>query len=981
VNLLSQSTSSLTLATLAVAALFAGADSRPAASSELEPRTIVVTRGADTLGVTGEHFAFTWDAATGGEVRSIRLHDGLVWRELLARETRRATVPSLLVTTTQSKQGTLGPFARGELKVLEEGPERVVIESRSHLATEKGKASELELTQTYVVYPEGALFIDFVLELKPGAKSVTIQRAAVGVPMSLAGYTLSFWHWQRAGVRGSGFLEPQPVFTSAYCPNLGLALGTFGNLSNQIQITLEAERGLSGKDLVASAIRDGKTFLHWLHPEQAGPLTLEAPYRYANRLGVLLGRHPERSRVSGHRVAHWTENARSGMIYPSPSAIEAMARVGVTAVVLDESWRKRGPEPLAPAEPEAFTRLLADLKAQGIRCLVTVSPGGDGEALGRAARAAGIAGLFLKNSSAHHGWNPESGRGAAGDTATGASASDAAPDAAPEAAGGPGALPARASFEWGRALRRGLGADGILIQHTGLEVPDLTLGLHADGVAFGIERADWRAARSTLANAYLGGAGYAVPCPLLTMDPMRTDRSLAVAAATASVPLVPVGFGPDRSAYQARYALPLWQIQRLVPPGPEVEVRTNGVRTAAASSNADFWSAVYRMEGGAVLLITANLSVAKVDSTTLLIDFPGLGLSGDYDVQLLHGTTIEDLQVTYLGKSSGGQIKTGPVPRFGILGFLYTPGNAPVTLASALDQSTAVMEAFNNRRAPAAVPQPAAHPVTGGIGLAWDPATGPAHVSSYRIYRSPDPTFARPERVAVLGDVFEETSFRDFDVSPGETWSYAVAARDVAGLEGEPSKVVTATMPKSRVGQAFGDSAAAKGFNPVAGAWAWHDSAYGSGCTPGVAHPMGLSLENTLELADVEIGAVVKHQGVPFSGGVVARATSLAEGGYALYVHQNSELVLAKLADGRLLPLASVPFAYDHVYRPALSLKLVAQGEELMGYADDRLLITATDRTYTRGRAGFLALDGHVHFDNLTIRAPESPRAGSGGSP
>ena len=650
----------------------------------------------------------------------------------------------------------------------------------------------------------------------------------------------------------------------------------------------------------------------------------------------------------------------SGMIYPSPSAIEAMAQAGATAVALGEDWRKRGADPLAPADPEAFTRLLADLRAQGLRCLVTVTPGGDAEDLGRRARVAGIDGLFLKNGSAHHGWS-----------------GSAAPDSG--AMAGASAFPARAAFEWGRALRRGLGPDGLIIQHTGLEVPDLTLGLHADGVAFGIERADWRAARSTLANAYLGGAGYAVPCPLLLMEPMRTPRSLAVAAATGSVPLVPLGFGADRSAFNARFALPLWQIQRLVSPGAAVEVRTNGVRQAAASSNADFWSAVYRMEGDAVLLVTANLSVAKEDSTGLAIDFKGLGLSGDYDVQLLHGESIDHLRVMYLGKSSGGQIKTGPVPRFGILGFLFTPKDVPPPLALALDQSTAVVEGLRNRRAPGAVTRPTAHPVTSGIGLEWKPATGPAHVSGYRIYRSPDPTFARPDRVTVLGEVHEETSFRDFTIAPGETWSYAVAARDVAGLEGEPSPALTATLPKSRVAQGFSDSAAIRGFTSVAGAWSWHDSAYGSGCNPGEAHPIGLSLEKSLELADVEIGAAVRDQGAPFSGGVVVRATSLDQGGYALYLRQRSELVLAKIVAGNLMPLASVPFGYGHMNRPVIPLKLVAQGEDLMGYADDRLLITATDSTYTRGRAGLLALDGHVHFDNLTIRAPESPRAGSGG--
>ena len=922
------------------------------AASELEPHPLAITRGADTLAVQGEHFALTWNQARGGELSSIRLHDGVAWHELIEPGVRRTTVPGLLLTA--SGQTASPAFGPGTIKALEEGPDRVVIEAKAPLRNEKGKESGLVLTQVSTVYPEGALFIDLTLELTEDAKPLSVERASIGVPVALGSYTLSFWHWQKSAERGSGFLEPQPMFTSAYCPNMGVALGASGNLSNQVQMTLESERGLAAGSLVTTSLKDGRSLIYWLHPEQAPAFQLKAPYRYTNRLGIFLGRHPTHSRLTGSRLAYWIEDPGSGMLYPSSGAIQAMADCGATALVLAESWRKPGGDQLAPADPAAFATMQQELTAHGLQCLVTVNPGGDGRALGAAARAAGIDGFLIERGSAHYPW----------------------------VAGGPGiSFPAQAMFDWGRELRRGLGPSAILIQHSGLEVPDLSLGLHMDGVAFGTEQADWRAARSTLANAYLGGAAYAVPCPLLTKDPMRTTRSLAIATATGSVPLVPLGFGPERSAYEARYALPLWQLVRLVEPGLGTEVHTTGIGAVASASNVDFWSTVYRSEEDTALLVTANLSTADQDSTGLSVNLQSLGMTGEYDVQMIEADAIDDLKVTYLGRTKSGHLRTNAIIRFGVRGFLFTAGDTPPRIASALDAAVGVGEAFGGHQNPGAPQALKAEPVTGGISLHWEPpAGGGPHATAYRIYRSKDPGFGHPLEITVPGDVYEETQFRDLSAGPGERWTYAIAARGVAGQEGAPSPSVTATAGSAAFGWAFSDSTSLRGFTPLAGVFTWHDSAYGHNCQPDPVQ-LAVSLAPKAVLTDGEAGVVISGAGNLTTAGLVVRSTGLGSG-YALILGTTpgAELVLGKLERDRVAPLATAARPRARTDHEAHSLRLIADGPHLKGYVDDQPLVTADDATYTQGRVGVVALDGHVHFDNLTVQ-PAAGGGPSGGSP
>ncbi len=956
---------------------------RAALAAEIDPAPLRVSKSGADITVEGGHFALTWSAARAGDLTSIRLHDGVEWHELVGKGARRTSVPGLMIYTPG---GTLGSNSSGTATISEESPDRVVVTTHSHPATEEGKASALDLRQNYTVWREGAVFVDLDLELPAGAPLQTVRQASIGWPVEPNGYTLSFWHWESGVVRGSGFLEPKLTFTVPFASNLGLALGTAGNISNQLQLIIESDRPLgSSKGRVVSSVKDGRHFSFWLRVEGENPVELTGPYHYRNRWGFLLGRAPARSRLAGHRIASWSEEGGTGRAYPTPDALDALAQSGASAVIVGLSGssppvgeslpdtnapagrnlQSPGSNSSAPAHSAFESRSMAVenewvgegalhdfIKAAhevNLRCLATTVPHGDGEALGRWAREIGLDGLYLNEASAHYGAIPDS-----------------------EEANGEH-YPAQATFAWGQALRRGLGPDGIIIIHTGLEAPDMTLGLLADGVAFGTERAEWRAGNSTLINAYYGGFGFATPCPLGTAKAMQGPRAVAVAAAIGGVPIVPLGHGPKRSAFVGgEWALPLWQVLRIIDPGSHVDLWPPGVRAVVAPSNLAFWSTVYRLGDGAALLVTANLSTAVRDSTGFAVDLAALGIHGEADVQVLTADSIENFAVRHAGRTATGKFRTDGIPSHGLRGYLFTQGEPSERVARGLDEGLQVVRTFADQRPPNAPAEVEVNPVTVGLEIRWAPAADDHHVGTYRIFRSADPRFRQAKDTLLLDQVYEEDRYRDLAVSPGESWSYVVTAVDVAGNESRPSTVVTGRVPSGERSYSFTDSAATRrAFTPLSGTWAPHDSAYGHSCIPDGTR-LARSLLAGPERTDVDVAVKIwGPAGGPFSGGLLCRAGA-AGGGYVLSLGgaASDELILGRIDGESITPLATAFFPFLAARPIPHSLRLVARGGKLAGYCDDHLLVTAEDETYARGRMGFVAMQGHVHFDNLTFASP-----------
>jgi hypothetical protein len=169
-----------------------------------------------------------------------------------------------------------------------------------------------------------------------------------------------------------------------------------------------------------------------------------------------------------------------------------------------------------------------------------------------------------------------------------------------------------------------------------------------------------------------------------------------------------------------------------------------------------------------------------------------------------------------------------------------------------------------------------------------------------------------------------------------------------------------------------------RAFLPKSGAWTVHDSTYGHGCTQD-GTPLAQSLLAGVERADVDLAVKITGLGGGlFAGGLLCRTNATGDG-YALYLGEPAPgaVILARVTGGRLTPLATTYYPFVASGPATHTLRLVAKGEELAGYCDDRLLVSATDGTYARGQVGLISMLGHVHYDNLTL-SPPAPGSGAG---
>jgi hypothetical protein len=91
----------------------------------------------------------------------------------------------------------------------------------------------------------------------------------------------------------------------------------------------------------------------------------------------------------------------------------------------------------------------------------------------------------------------------------------------------------------------------------------------------------------------------------------------------------------------------------------------------------------------------------------------------------------------------------------------------------------------------------AADPKSGGVALTWKPATDDVCVSAYEVHRSTEADFkpATKTRLATISAL----QYADREVQPGQTYHYAIVAKDAGGNR-MPSPAVTAIAPPAAAG-------------------------------------------------------------------------------------------------------------------------------------------------------------------------------------
>jgi hypothetical protein len=121
-------------------------------------------------------------------------------------------------------------------------------------------------------------------------------------------------------------------------------------------------------------------------------------------------------------------------------------------------------------------------------------------------------------------------------------------------------------------------------------------------------------------------------------------------------------------------------------------------------------------------------------------------------------------------------------------------------------------------------------------------------------------------------------------------------------------------------------------------------------------------------------------EGTGMAYGLIFRVSSDGRSYYAFMVDPSGAFSLYRSDDQQKKDLLS--FAQSSAVKTGKAtnrLKVIAQGNQLALYLNDRWLNTVTDATYTTGRAGFILVndDANVQaaFDNLTISKINHPLA------
>lgn len=635
-----------------------------------------------------------------------------------------------------------------------------------------GQTAPYRVTQTYTVYPEGALLCDFTISVPAGAPAASVDRVELTCSFPSALFPKFRWFYKRDWRGDLDLPREQTLDTPGYLRVMGASFSAAGpGYSNHWEMFVEKKAALAGKiedtmSCRATAEEGGRKAFTWTLYHGA-PLPLAPGFTYNNRFGMDLCGPRLRSNAIGQRIAHWQEGNAALMTFPSDSAIAAMADCGVTVCVLHLYWKAPGWGSNFTAFDEAeMKRWVTGCHARGIKCVLYAipidKPGLDGITAESYPRY-GCDGLYFDFGSVHF----------RGDRAGDAIAWYEGRD-----------FPAQDFLKLTRQYRQVVGPDGIMIAHAGGGAPDALYCLNLDAYLPGeAGEQGGLLARPLDAAYYHSGLAYAVCHPWCEYERFQTRHAVANFCALGAFPHVLFGRGThqdnnySRSVYQpARFVLPYWQMLRCLPMDKGTAMHSAITGPAVSADQADVHCVAYRRAAGEILITYANLGEAC--AARLTVDREVLQASGNLQVVKVGGPDIAQLAIDDLGVWDGKPLPTGPLATDDYGAFVLVDAAARPALEKRLADIRHLVGEFRDKQAPGAVPGLTAAATAAAVQLSWQPAPDDSHVVAYRLSRL---SGTEEEK---LGDIEETLQYTDYTAPPGVSSTYRLAGVDVAGNVG-----------------------------------------------------------------------------------------------------------------------------------------------------------------------------------------------------
>ncbi len=618
---------------------------------------LVIERAGTTVTVTGAHFGLTVDASKGGEMTSLRLHDGAAWHDVL-----EGTFPALRFHDGESEWKLTLDMRKGEIRQVEREGRAVRIHTYAVLRREDGTGSPWGVDLRYEIHPEGAAFIDMECRLVSVPFTLSEASASFAVRPEIA--ACPKYRDQQVGKQEM----PLKSFRAAFGANPAKSF------TNELEVIVEDNHPISG----AVAYESDKGHATWVLGRNGG--TLEPGFQYRNRFAIGLGAAVTKktgSNVIGQRVYHVVNWLDLENWYPANEHIDAMVENYATIMILHHEYLlQRGSNGYPHAEyrvardHDAMVRTIDYAHEKGLRVGLYMR-GIEWYAL--------ETGFFEKYCRKNwdgiyldwHGpfavawhesqYKPEPFLGDRHFSEDGLY------------------TPARAYFLMTRRLREMVGPDGFLIGHQGSFNSGTFANLCFDAYLPGEAGSDRRMFSDRDEAAYKGMLGSSVCMPwTLDLPDYQNAEGAAKMAVWGFYPHLVTGIvarhgkeitypiHPNDELY--RFVLPYWRLLAKIDVEKAEVFNTPSVNVAALeSSNPEVEALVYKESADRYLVIAGNLGMEPA-SAVLTLNADVLGMMGDYGAVRIDAATGNETPCDY----EKDTLRTSSLPQWGIEGYLLT---------------------------------------------------------------------------------------------------------------------------------------------------------------------------------------------------------------------------------------------------------------------------------------------------------------------
>lgn len=632
--------------------------------------------------------AVEWDARRGGEIAAFALKDSHGSHRLAGGG---ATWPGL-VLAIGGKRFRLAD-AQAEIEALHVGEDEAEFAARCVLAD-----GAVVVEMRYEVFAEGAMFCEFSLEGKEGARGA-LTDAWMGFPADLSG-AHGRWGWfsrEPAVLRDPTCVHVMPTWRpyqpldasaqGAELPGLvSLDLGWNARLfSNRLEFVLEdwAAVGDGPTDQTAwiGGGWDDGWGLRW-YVLRGGNVPVGPQLRYRNRWGLFWGAArteagagadpARRNNALGARIVHcsypyarlergWPWRVMPGTQskyvapryfqgLPDPSRAREAAQAGADLVILHQFWMRNpgsNNEPPAdyhPLDPDWLRAFVSAAHGAGLRVCLYMR-GTEMHALYsdyfEEFLEPGRDGLYVDWSSAmSYGWAKAS----------------------------PRHFSAHNYFHMTRALRRRVGEGGVVIAHSSMHTQIALANVDAALSGEGASQRDslLSSAEACACFGVQGGCGL----HLISGNPhdRKAFHGPRVAALGAALGIVShTGMGPESDTAATTGPMrPLWNLLAALD-GQPVRLFSEAAGTGGVESDSgDAFACAYQDAKGNALLMLSNLGETR--DARAKVDLERLGLPADAVGQVVGEPMAEGIE---LGR---GEIRARGLKADGFCGALFRAG-------------------------------------------------------------------------------------------------------------------------------------------------------------------------------------------------------------------------------------------------------------------------------------------------------------------